>query len=620
MNDELLALASNPNSSPDERRRRFSQFFREPPQPTDAAWRNLAVHAVCDPWSTIRKEAVKGCSVALRSADTAAIDALLERCIAAVSTPPVQWYVSEGALLLLTALPPQSGAAWDAAHTALVVPCCAHQQLPVRTLAGRLVARAAAADGAALGALMAQLLSNPEDECATMGALELALLVPKVLIPRLLDDAATTERLASHGDAAVRQLMASALCAATETLAQQLARVAPMVTNSDVSRWPIIETGLMALQSSVVAAITDTSATFEQPSGGDALLRSVAQHALSAQFELRRVAEQLLPSLVQLLVRAAASAEDFALIVACSDALKQDALAEHVAWYGAIRSTLQASVPWLSAAVRGMQFTTAVSRVITAVYMSADGGIDAAVQQDTFSDVAKYLLDWSRARPSEFVASSAFALFADVLADPDTELHVQCILLTIIHELCAAAPSPARKFGFVDREDFSPPALVDGGDNVQSGTAWLRQSQRPAVADAASYPAAVPATVAQRLLSISLSPLLTTRSTELRVVALARRVVVGFATAAVVPPALVAEATLRRLDAVVPDWRHEGAAASGGAAPSAGGWDDSSDDDEGVAGVSLGDEVVAAKAVIEQLHFRDASPFVLEAIARLQSM
>ena len=473
-------------ASPDRRKEFFTQFFVDDSLNKQSDfWLDIALLGVTDSWSHIRRIAIR------EIVQSTKVIVRVERLQCPLVAP---WFHLEGLLSLLAELQLAGLTCIYSENSVLslalrfVLPCVVHTQLPVRDAAVR-AAVTIAAKMESFSMFLRSFVSQKLEE-STMLTSSTAYTLEGVLSLALAARCessvkpACLTRLIGNDSSTVRQHVAVVLSReeAVGTLVQRL------LGNQDSTNWESSETLLMAIGTKLQECLeqfaeikpsdsieTQRRDIFETSQMG-CFVRLAAHLSQSRQFEVQRMAKQVMPLYTQFAVRnAGISVETIDWPDECFGLL---------AWLLTIARFTGAPfcIP-----TKLLQSTRPDCLVILFTYHHHDferlavEDQSPAVLLEAWAQILKSsgLLDDERFLPdfcSRFAVVEQLLPLVIATLGSSTRSHTQCHLLEALRVSCLETGAPHKLLQFAWDVDRAPPTNKDGGDAVPRGIHWLKHA------------------------------------------------------------------------------------------------------------------------------------------------
>ena len=635
--------------NPNERLRLVDQLIAHATDVSPTIWFQLSLVGLSDPWSRIRDKMAKAI------ADQVACGRLgLKYVVMALSghLGADDWFSRDGALQVLGIVcGPTFPVAFDSqeCHYILfhhLLPQCRHPQLPIRQKAAQVAARILLRlQSDEVDAIVSCLYDGitkdilDKQDCIVAGSLELALCVP-ALCTALADSCEDALRTAvEHPAETIRQLSAQILASGvtcTPVLRNVENLIATARRSGSEGSARAIETYCMALHSALLQVLNPKSISALRQSH----TLSVSQHVMVRDavvlianwtshetFEVRRVAVQALPILVQYCA-AVASDRDvldgrIALWTLSPEVLEVGSLGQYVVWFYILRCYLTETSEATTQLKRRLQAVASDVtccrghvRILQTVYLSEACTLESAelislwhegLKND--SEVAFYALDFAALYPLN--ALPVLPVWA-ATTQTESRAHVQCLLIEamriVVRHFCEKRDEADEictpLFGFTAHSDFTPPALEDDGGKTCRGVFWIESVSADARASHLRRNISIPqrpSELDEALPAVcqvvnTLVPLL---STEAAVVTRLLSLGVLLASLHALQPNQLAQLCVARLQAVDSSWRRARTPSTRSiTSASSHSFDDSDDDDDDtgmVQSLSTDKELVRAR-------------------------
>ena len=629
------ALADDPN--------RRLDFFKELLSPRKVGLRELldvALLGLGDAWSVIRTYCAHHIALAVQTMGQREPINYME-LILRQWQQATEWFRYDGLLLFLKSLlsigvaqPVEFVANPEAVN--IIFASLTHPQLPVRQTAVEIAALLAERDPMLAQRIQEFVLSvisesGGHDDHAICGALAVARC--HVKFAETIVEKKNSElfrALVGHPAATVRQLVADlyslplpqTMTFVTEELHRRM---------NCPSDWREIETLMMALnghllrycRSGDVHIASSTHSGLEECyCGNSRLLVDVLGELLvsssSSLFEIHRMSVQLIPLLLQYLVRT--SPPMSVLSTVASLGAHHESTIPKVLWFLAILKNLyQDLAPEVTSAVAlftqrnpAILNDSLTSQAIIGTYFSASPSPfswSRVLRHDP--SVSCYCMDAAATscNPLSFISDWAAVTLETPL------VHTQAHLLEAIR-VGLLFNSTRPLFLFSIRSEFSPPSIIDGGDDTHLGYSWIKsiciyESRLPVFAIARSpqmtkdeWNCLIRESSSARITTQVVVQLLQSRDTEPSVVTAARQLALALFDAGVVDVEELCRTFLLRLTRSFPSWRDDVSGTSDDTRvhrKTGNGWDDS---DEDVEGSSAAAELAATESCLAQLQER----------------
>lgn len=507
--------------NPDARLQHFKTFFAASSDNalpvTAPAWLTVALMGVCDVWSVIRKLAARSVAQAvdpLRVGGCATIRFMDFVSLAAKHS----WFHTDGFLLLGIELWRDDNAdalrVGDKILTAeekvqftlqLVIPFALHSMPSIRE-ASRVLLKSLAKDSLIKKTLTACLLTSLKralvDVCSSEadieGSLALAMDFPDLHRVLLAAEAAKQMPLASHSAASVRQLFADFLSVDRKHGIREVegllgASLSEFLSGASACDWKRVETLLMAFNAQITGYCNSTRISrknVEESHGAAAckLLCYFVEASAASVFEVRRMAQQIVPIYCQFLVRRHSAAFITNILMPSTNSQTRQKLV----WYLMLKKVVaenSEAVEFRSIAddvnhavsslVR-MELLCPIQRVIVSCYSSAHRCLatssdwEVLLADATAAQTAcRYAMDFALVSPN---APSAIHLWAAAVPSFVSEPHLQLIVIEAIRVAVLAEGTLRQQFQFSINKDLRAPCIMDGGDGVVEGFFWLHSA------------------------------------------------------------------------------------------------------------------------------------------------
>ncbi len=468
-----------------------------------------------------------------------------------------------------------------------ILPCVAHQQLPVREAAVAAVTSIITIEPLCLfiRGFISEKLDQAEEKPPNVleGALSLAIATccEATIKPSCL------AALLGNRSSSVRQLAAAVL--GKETVSALVLRLLEIHSSCDATTaWQASESVLMALGAKLQEVLTKselTSDVNEIALGAQQLnefLVLISSLSNSKQFEIQRMAKQVSPMFLQFIVR---NVSDFQLL----DSTVWPE--EHLGLLAWLLTVLKLSGRKATLPPQLLETRNAECVIVLFTYHSKPDAISSealvAAWKEIFSN-SSAVTDAERYLPDFCATFSGMDLLLPTIIDALQKSkcsHTQCHLLEGLKVCCLEPGCVHKLLLFAWDHDREPPTNKDGGDSIPRGIHWLRQVAQTApivtVGKGLDNPSFFISIVqsAQKLANRKdMDPCVVVRCWDLGAL-LFRRGLVTY-------DEMLCHVT-GRLEALFPAWQ---SASPLPPSPSKASFDDSSDD-EGVAGVSLQSEL-----------------------------
>ncbi|CUG93409.1 Hypothetical protein, putative [Bodo saltans] len=502
----------------------FKNFFADPELPNSSSWLGIGLQGVQDVWSVIRKFCVG--SIAnqfhkmMRSNDASmTIPLRFMHFVQLSRAAKKSWFSADGLLLLTKELSKSRDGRRlidvilsESERVQLgmthVLELVVHEQLQVRTCAIEVIAQLCE-ESAVMHTILSVVpfkircgLSGDSPIAVMEGLLELVLFFPTLHASIMDAQRAVGLRLASHEAATVRQRFADFIAKAhgANIMTTIDLLFSPLGSDAETTKqWMQVETLLMALQSQLTSIAYDNATELfprravENSIDPESVLLRLLRASACEKFEVRRMGEQVLPLYCQYLVHREPPKSIVPLLL--SELLK--GARERLCWFLMLRRVVSSFLQLVPAYaisaktvveeidaalmfhVNSEQFHVApLVRIMLACYgphflrrLATQADWDSALTDPSSSSMA------SRYAP-DFALLSSVSVFVvehwvHKLIQKSTPSHEQLLLLEAIRNLIANGNTQHGLLLFTSRDDFRPPSLLDGGDDVPEGFTWL---------------------------------------------------------------------------------------------------------------------------------------------------
>lgn len=498
------------------------------------SWLSLALRGVADVWSVIRKLSVASIVQQLqqlRRLDHAApIPLRFMHLVQLARAAKQSWFCADGFLLLIKELAKPLKIANECSPLRLcdcilsedervqlavthILDFVTHEQLQVRMNAIETIAllrEEPLVDRILLSVMPPRLrlgLSMDAPVSTLEGLLELVLRYPS--LHNFVMELQSIEGLplASHEAATVRQSFADFVAKAHgEDVAATVGLLLPLLGGSDeviLEMWARIETLLMSLQCQLRDIICTharellhaSSSKYKRDSPRPQnVLPRLLQASTCSKFEIRRMGEQVVPLYCQYIAHR--EPPEALLPLLLSAALKP--VHERLCWFlmqrRVVATFVQSTSPMfvltgkavvseIDAALVSQidpnrSHIPPIVRIILTCYgprtfrrLATQSDWESALRDPSSSELSiRYAPDFALVSP---VAIFIVEHWVRELCNESVACHVQLLLLEAIKNLIASASSSHVMLLFSSRADFRAPSLLDGGDDIPEGFAWL---------------------------------------------------------------------------------------------------------------------------------------------------
>jgi hypothetical protein len=509
----------------DARLAAYKSFFADPEIGGSNSWLGLALLGVQDVWSVIRKLSVASLASQFRrmrqlNSNLKDLPLRFMHLVQLSRVAKKSWFAADGLLLLVRELSRPEVSECRLIDQVLceservqftmthVLELATHDQLHVRTSAIEVLVQLCqepAVNDTIISIVPIKLRQNLTlgSSISTIeGLLELVVFFPTLYGGVLESQRTAGLALASHEAATVRQRFADFIAKAHGVgIGTTVELLFPLLErDSDISeQWMRVETLLMTLQTQLTSVINQNAKELfferlvDSSRDPESVLLRLLRAAVSAKFEVRRMGEQVVPLYCQYLVHREPPTVIVPLLL--SELLKH--ARERLCWFLMLRRVVSSFLQQLP------MYTVTAKSVV--------GEIDKALMfhigadQSRASPLVRIMLacygphyfrrlatqaDWhcalSDASASSITSRYApdFALLSSVsvfvaeswvlkLVQKTTPSYEQLLLLEAIRNLIAPANTQHGLLLFTSRDDFRPPSLLDGGDDVPDGFTWL---------------------------------------------------------------------------------------------------------------------------------------------------